>query len=337
MKLKQNIIRCLFCAAVINVLMVSRTTAEQRGLRPGEKMPEFSAFNLSKINYNYKHGKGQPLLLMFISTGQQGSYRAASDINQIISNAGENAKKLGITIIVEDSNSVFEESEEYDLLKKFNIILDSEYRLWGKFGIIATPTVIISDANDSVEWVKAGHNYDFIPNVRNHINQVLGLSEKPVEDEIQVKTAVNDTNSSHVKRLLDMAKILSDKGKIESAIEEVSKAKELDPNSNEVNLDLAELLCKANKSQEALDVIVGIHAADNAEKARILTLSGWANRQMDMLDEAQRCLLEALTTDPQSIRAMFELGNVYQAKGQTEKAMKIYYEALTIILKDSRK
>jgi hypothetical protein len=88
MKLKQKAIRCLLGVVIITVLL-SRTTAAQRGLRPGEKMPEFSTVNIKNINYIYKHGMKQPQLLMFISTGQQGSDRAVSDINQIISDFGE--------------------------------------------------------------------------------------------------------------------------------------------------------------------------------------------------------------------------------------------------------
>ena len=334
MKFNRNITKCLLWIVLINTILFSGTTlAALRGFQTGEKMPEFSAVNINDVNYAYEYDKGKPLLVLFISMGQQGSSRAAADINQVISNFGKDANNLEVTVIVEDSNNVFKKSEEFRLLKKFNIIIDSEYKLWGKFGMIATPTVIISDANDNIEWVKAGHNYDFIPNVRNHISHVLGLSKEPAEDEVQVKTAVNDTNLSHVKRLLDMAKILSDKGKTESAIDEVLKAKQLDPNSNEVKLNLAELLCKSNKNQEALDIIEEIRTTSNIEKAKALTLTGWANRQMDKLEIAQNCLLEALSNDPESVRTLFELGNVYRVQGETEKAMKVYYDALAIVLK----
>jgi tetratricopeptide (TPR) repeat protein len=335
MQFNKNKIKCLICIVIVNAFLLSGTKgATQRGLKSGDKMPEFSAVDIKNNNYYYKHDMGKSLLVMFISTGQQGSTQAASDLNKIVSEIGNNSKGLEITIVVEDSNNTFKQSEEYSLLKNYNIILDSEYKLWGKFGIIATPTVIISDANDTVIWVKAGHNYDFIPIVRAHISQILGLSHEKAEDEVSVKTAVNDTIPARVERLLQLAEILSGKDKIEAAIEEVSKAKELDPNSIEVNLKLAELLCRAKKNQEALDIIAVVQTADIAEKAKVLTLSGWANRQMGRLDIARNFLLDALNIDPQSIRALFELGNVYQAQGQTEKAMKSYHEALAIILKE---
>ena len=331
MKLKINIIICLICIIVMDAILLSSAKAKQRGLDPGEKMPEFSALDIKNNNYIYKHGTGKALMIMFISTGQQGSSRAASDINRIISGLGTD-KRLETIIAVEDSNSVFEKSTEYGLLKNFNIVVDSEYKLWGKFGIIATPTVIISDANDTIIHVKAGHGYDFIPSVRAYINQVLGISQEKAEEEIQVKTITNDTASARVRRLLQMAGILYEKGRIESAIAEVTKAQEIDPNSTEVKLALAELLCRSNKSKGALDIIDKTKTANNAERAKALTLSGWANRQMGKLDTAEKLLIEATAIDPKSVRALFELGRIYQTKGQTEKAMNLYYKALAVTL-----
>ncbi|MEJ2649493.1 MAG: tetratricopeptide repeat protein [Sedimentisphaerales bacterium] len=335
MKNNRNITGYLLWIAVINVILFSGTTiAALRGFRVGAKMPEFSAVNINGVDYAYRYGVGKPLLVMFISMGQQSSGLASADINQIISDFGKDANNLEITIVVEDSNDTFKKSEEFQSLKKFNIFIDSEYKLWGKFGVIATPTLVVSDANDTIAWIKAGYNYDFIPDVRTHINQALGLSHVKVENEVQVKTVENDTISARVTRHLQMAGILSEKGKIESAITEISKARELDPNSNEVKLRLAELLCRANKNRDALDVIAAIQVDNSAEKGKLLVLSGWANRQMGELNAAQNYLLEALTIDPTSTRALFELGNVYRAQGQAEKAMEAYYDALAIMLKE---
>jgi lipopolysaccharide biosynthesis regulator YciM len=49
---------------------------------------------------------------------------------------------------------------------------------------------------------------------------------------------------------------------------------------------------------------------------------------MGELDAAEGFLLEATTLDSKSSRGFFELGKVYQAKGEVEKAMKAYHSAL---------
>ncbi len=125
-----------------------------------------------------------------------------------------------------------------------------------------------------------------------------------------------------------MARILQQKGRLESAIAEVRKAKDLDPNSVQVALELGELFCIAGQSKEALDVVKMVKATKRFDRARLLLISGWAKRQAGQLDAAEKLLLETTTLNPKSSRAFFELGKVYQARGQTDKAMVSYYKAL---------
>jgi len=130
---------------------------------------------------------------------------------------------------------------------------------------------------------------------------------------------------------LQMARILQQKGRFESAIAEVRKAKDLDPNSVEAALELGELFCIAGQSKEALDVVKMVKATKRFDRARLLLISGWAKRQTGQLDAGEKLLLETTTLNPKSSRAFFELGKVYQARGQVEKAMRAYYKALVLV------
>lgn len=332
-RLKHNSLICFFSMAVPILFLLSKTSlAKQRGLNPGDKMPEFSLVDLSGHSFNYQHGEGKVLMVMFLSAGQKNSIRVASDINTVIAEIGKNSEKMEKVVVVEDPDNTYLKSEEKKLVKDFHTVIDTEFQLWGKFGIIATPTVIISDANDEVTWVKAGYGYDFIPDIRTHINQALGLVQARAKEKIQIRTVANNTVSAKVKRYLQMAQILFEKGEYESAKTEFLTARKLDPNSIEVKLEFAEFLCRTNQSQAALNEIDKIKTDNNLERARIQLLNGWANRQMGNLDIAEKYLTEAKTLEPKSLRTLFELGRVYQARGQTEKAMKLYYEALAIVL-----
>ncbi len=51
-------------------------------------------------------------------------------------------------------------------------------------------------------------------------------------------------------------------------------------------------------------------------------------RQTNQLDAAEKLLVEATTRNPKSSRGFFELGKIYQARGQFEKAMVSYRKAL---------
>lgn len=337
MRTKCNIfIWGVFIVAAVQCLLCVAVATGQRRLGIGEKVPEFSATDVNEQVFDYKHGRGKVLMVVFLSGRQKRSARAAVDIVRIVNNLGDNAERLDVAIAVDDPNagSIFQ-SKEKEPAAGIHIFLDTEYKLWGKFGIIVIPTVIISDTNDTVLWVKAGHGSDFAPVIQARLNQALGIAQEiDPNDAGQVKTVQNTTVTARIKRHLQMVKILLQKGRHELAISEIKKAKEIDPNSVEVRLELGELLCGINQGKEALEVIDKIKTTNKAEKARALLISGWAKRQMEELDTAEGLLLEATNLDSKSSRGFFELGKVYQAKGEVEKAMQAYHRALLIVFNE---
>ena len=320
-------VQCLLCVAV---------ATGQRRLGIGERVPEFSATDVNEQVFDYKHGGGKVLMVVFLSGRQKRSAGAAVDIVRILSNLGANAKRLDVAVALDDPNigSIFK-SKPKESVPGLHIILDNEYKLWGKFGIIVIPTVVISDTNDTVLWVKAGYGSDFAPVIQARLNQALGIAQEiDPNDAGKVKTVKNDTVAARINRHLQMAKMLRQKGRHESAIREIQKAKEIDPNSVEVMLEIGELLCRTNQSREALDAIDKIKTTNKVEKARALLISGWAKRQMGELDAAERFLVEATTLDSKYSRGFFELGKVYQEKGENEKAMKAYHMALLLVFEE---
>ncbi len=326
----------VFLISTVHVLFSVEVATGQRRIGIGERVPEFSATDLNEKVFEYKHGRGKVLMVAFLSGSQKRSARAAVDIKQVVNNLGANTKRLDVAIVVEEPNTgrIFQ-SKPKESVSGLHVFLDKEYKLWGKFGIIVTPTVIISDTNDTVLWVKAGYGSDFEPVIKARLNQALGIAQEiDPNDAGKVKTVQNTTVAARIKRHLQMAKILRQKGRPKLAINEIKKAKEMDPNSVAVMLELGELLCGMNQGKEALEVIDKIQTTKNTEKARALLISGWAKRQMGELDEAKGLLLEATKLDSKSSRSFFELGKVYQAKGEVEKAMDAYYSALLLVFSE---
>ncbi len=336
MRARSRIATYLVAALIITQsLWCTTTQAGRHAFDVGEKVPEFSATTLSGQVFSFKQNKGKALMVVFLSPGQKRSARAAADVEKIVRQLGTNEERLQIVISVDDSNGVDFSSMQKDSAKNIHVLLDSEYKLWGKFGIIATPTVVISDTNDKVLCVKAGYGYDFVPVVRAYINQALGLAQKTAPaDAGRVETVANDTITARLKRHLQMAKMLEQKGRLESAIAEIQKARELDPNSAEAALELSELYCRAGRSKAAIDTTKSLKVTKRSDKARLLMVSGWAKRQMGELDAAEKLLLEATKIDPKSSRALFELGKVYQSRQEIDKAMKSYHKALTVIFNE---
>ena len=339
MATKCKIVICLLITFLFSLFLQVRT-ADSAGRRIGigNKIPEFSASDISGKLFDYKHGSGKVLIAVFLYSQQKQSAQAATDIKRILSKLRSQTQRLSVVVAVDDpNNQTFVRSdpnspEPNEPGVVVNVVADTERKLWGKFGIIATPTVIISDTNDTVLWVKAGHGYDFAPVVQARLNQALGIAQEIDPNEAgRVRTVTNATVAARIKRRLQMAKMLQKKGRIESAITQMKKARELDPNSVELALEIGNLLCSIGQGKSALEILKGVEPRGNIEKSKMLIITGWAKRQMSNFEEAEKLLLEATKLNPKSGRAFFELGQIYQARGDVEKAMLTYYQALTLV------
>lgn len=296
-----------------------------RKMKLGDKMPEFSLTDSDGKAFEYKHNCQRVLVIAFLSAGQKQSASAVSDITQILTDPR-------IKAVPFDLIGVMTQPPGDDLKPTFPIVLDTQYKLWGKLGIIAMPTVLIIGKDDNLTWIKAGHAYDFAPSLRSHLSYALGITgEVAPEETVEARALSNNTTASRVNRHLQMAKILEGKGRLDSAIAEVRKAQALDPGSIEPALELGELLCRAGEGKAALEAVEKLQTTERRDKARRLLICGWAKRKMGDLMLAQADLLEATKLDSKSARGYFELGRLYQAKGDKDQALAAYHRALTLV------
>jgi hypothetical protein len=305
---------------------------QSRRLNAGDVMPQFSGTTISNRQFNYIHAGDKVLVVAFLSADKKRSQRAAHDLENIVANLGDESAKVDLVVIADDTKVRQYFQQPQTSHAGLHIFLDNELKYWGLFGIIATPTVIISDTKDKVAWIKAGYPYDFAPDVQSHLQQILGIATKIAPEKAgKVQIVTNNTSSARAQRHLQMARLLKKKGRIKAAVSEVRKSHQIDPNSVEVALEFGELLCQTGKAKEAIEMLSRLKPDSNVEKARITLAMGWANRQIGKLDEAQKYLLESTKLNPTSGRAFFELGRVYQAKEQDDKAMDAYYRALVLV------
>jgi len=273
MRARSRIATYLVSALIITQsLWCTTTQAGRHAFDVGDKVPEFSATTLSGQVFSFKHNKGKALMVVFLSPGQKRSARAAADVEKIVRQLETNAERLQIVIAVDDSNGVDFSTMQKDPAKNVHVLLDSEYKLWGKFGIIATPTVVISDTNDKVLCVKAGYGYDFVPVVRAYINQsaeaALELGELFCRAG-RSKAAIDTTKSLKVTKRSDKARLLMvsgwakrQMGELDAAEKLLLEATKLDPKSTRTLFELGKVyqsrqeINKAMKSyHKALTVI----------------------------------------------------------------------------------
>jgi len=331
---KMIVLRTIFIVSLVQLLLPA--TSSLAGLRKskvGDMMPEFSLPDSNDVPFTYKHGRDRVLAVVFMPPGASQYQRMATEIDQVVAELREKAKMFDFVCVLNgQAGKEALGSGKLVSKKAFLILLDEEYGLWSKLGVIAVPTVVFVGRDDKILWIKAGYDYNFVPVARVYLNKALGISQDTTaEDAAKIKTVENYTVAARAERHLQMAKMFEEKGRIDSAIAETQKAIDLDPNSVETVLELGALLCRAGRSKEALNVTDKLNVTKGPMGAKRLLISGWAKRQMGNLEAAEKDLLDATRIDMRSGRGFFELGRVYQARGEKDKAMEAYYHALTLV------
>ena len=323
----------------LSTVIYGVVSSSARRIPQGTIMPEFSAVDTAGKPFAYRRSRGPVLMLAFLSSQQKRSQKAVEDILRVLSGIpADKLTSLQVAFVMQNvDNREFIASIQKDAPVVVQIIGDEQYKIWGKFGVIATPTVLICDPLGKVLCVKPGYAFDFAPVIKSGLFQALDIPyDVSPDDASTVRTVANSTMSAKAKRHLQMAKLLSRKGRVSSAIEQAQMAYEIDPNSAEVAVELGDLLCQAGQAQEAVKLVSSLTGQSNRDRARINLVMGWAKRQLDQLEEAEKFLQEGIKQDPTSPRLRFELGRIYQKRNDSEKAMQAYFLALQLIYREEQ-
>ncbi|MHC4111333.1 MAG: tetratricopeptide repeat protein [Planctomycetota bacterium] len=337
MKTTRNSVVAVVTVLAFSTVICGVESTSPRRIPEGALTPEFYAVDTTGKPFACTRSSGKVLILAFLSSHQKRSQEAVEDIFAALSSIpSDRLTSLQVAFVMQNvDNREFIASIQKEAPSVVHILGDEQHHIWGKFGIIVTPTVLIADPQGMILCVKPGHAYDFAPVVKSRLFQALEIPyDVSPDDARNVRTLANSTMSAKAKRHLRFARLLSRKGRISSAIEQVQMAYEIDPNSVEVAMELGNLLCQAGQAQKAIKLVSSLSAHSNRDKAGINLIKGWANRQLDQLDEAEKFLQEGIKQDPTSPRLRFELGRIYQKRNDSERAMQAYFRALQLIYRE---
>jgi tetratricopeptide (TPR) repeat protein len=324
--------------AFVGMVCLVSTSWGQEGLRRvhvGDTMPEFSLADSRGTAFRYEHKQARVLGILILQAGQTHLQRLVTDLEDLLQKLRAEAPAFDCVGVMSGSGTnEFLRSREPDAGKALPIVADPNFAFWGKLGVIATPTAIVVGADHKVRWIKAGFGYDFVAGFHAQLNEVLALGGG-AGATAHVQTLDNTSVPSRRDRHIQLARALAKKARWESALSELEKAREIDPNAVDVALELGEILCRTGKNEAALKTVAQVKAESAQDKAHVLLVSAWAQRQMGEVDTAESLLTKALQLTPEAPRILYELGKVYQTKGDAAKALAWYRRALAEVFGDT--
>ena len=337
MKTTNHIFMAVVSVIAFTTVVCGDVSTPPRRIPEGALIPEFYAVDTTGKPFACTQSSGKVTILAFLSSHQERSHKAVEDIFAVLSSIPpDRLTSLQVAFVLQGvDNRELIASILKETPSVVHILDDDRYNIWGKFGIIATPTVLISNPGGMVLCVKPGYTYDFAQVVKSRLLQALEIPyDVNPNDTPTVRTVANSTMSAKAKRHMQMARLLSSKSKVSSAIEQAQMAYEIDPNSPEVVLDLGELLCRAGQAQKAIKLVSSLSSQSDRDKARINLIIGWAKHQLGEMEEAEKHLLEGINQDPMLPRLFFELGRIYQKRNDSKNAMQAYCQALQLIYRE---
>ncbi len=333
---RRNVV--LGCGALVVTFCAAGRLFGQEGLRKvhvGDPMPEFSLPDPNGTVFQYTHGPARVLGVVILQATQSNLPRLIEDLETLAQTLKSEKAAFDCVGVMSGPGA-----KEYLRLhapqapEAFPVLVDPNFAFWGKLGVIAAPTAVVVGADHKIQWVKAGYGYDFVAGFHLRMSKALGAGGD-AQATVHVETLDNDSGRARRDRHIQLARTLARKGRLDLATKELERLRQLDPNAVDVDLELAEVLCRAGKNEAALQAVAAAQVRTDPDRAHALLISAWARRQMGELDRAEALLSQALKLEPQSPRITYELGKVYQSKGDAQKALDCYRRALAEVFGDA--
>jgi hypothetical protein len=335
---QRSSIRLWWPTILILVICLASSLHGQDGLRRihvGDTMPEFALTDANGATVSYGDKEARVLAIVILQAGQSQRERLVTDIEVLVQKLRVEGDAFDcVGVMTGAGTSEYLRSRDPDARGVFPIFADPNFAFWGKVGVIAAPTAVVVGADHKVQWIKAGYGYDFVAGLHAQLGKALGLTGA-TDTSGHVETLENNSARARRDRHIQLARALAKKGRLDSAMAELEKVRELDPNAVDIALELGEVLCRAGRNEAALKMANQVKAESNQDRARAMLICAWAKRQMGDLDAAGVLLTKALELEPDSPHILYESGKVYQARGDAEKALTCYRRALAGIFGDS--
>jgi Tfp pilus assembly protein PilF/peroxiredoxin len=304
-----------------------------RGLKPGDKVPDFQIRTVGGKEITLRNQKGKILVLAFWKRSQDFSQKVLTDLERIY----KAYRDRGVTVLAINADKA-SESEIKGLGTTQNLSYplasDTEFKAYGQFGVIVLPTTMILGPKGRLAYYRSIYANDFYVQVRGKVRLLLGeITPAQLERELNPRKIKVESQARKKANLhLAMARLLMTENSLKhKAREELEKAVKADPTLREAHILLARLYLKDNEVSKAGDELEeAFKLGPGSEDDRLLQGRAYASRGQD---SKALSVLEGLInndSEPPS-EAYFQIGKIYEKQKKDSQAQEAYRMALELI------
>jgi len=304
---------------------------------PGDKLVPGDAFPSYQLRTTEGKAIESPVntdkvrVIIYVIAKQRGSERAIADASKIFDDFDEQDVEL---IFVSAGSEESEYFQRFWKEKHINgtLAFDPDRKLYAQLGLIAFPSTLIINAEGKLVHALSTHSPNYPHVLDGYIRHSLGLiDDSGLEEHLKARSLPTSSPKSIASRHRAVARLMKEKGLLDTAEKELLEALTHDHESLEIRLDLAELCLHLDRLDEASHYIDQVKQVD-PENRHGLLLKGILLYQQSNYDEAQQVLSEALVLNPDPARTHYYLGRIYEAVGSKDQSIYHYRQALSRLL-----
>ncbi|MBI4585379.1 MAG: redoxin domain-containing protein [Planctomycetes bacterium] len=311
--------------------ILEREAFAVENLKAGDPLPAFSLPRADKEGeYKSDQLKGRPAAIVFWRPHQSMSLDALRDLKAVAQEIS--AGKLQV-VAVDASNSPAEKVQAALASENltFPILLDPQRTLYGKVGVIVAPTTLLLDAQGVLKFILASHPIQYRQVIRARLRFLLGeINEQQMSQEIEPTVFKIDQNLAAAWRMFNLGSKLQAEGKPDQAVAIYEKAISQAPSFSEARCALGFLKLAAGDLDAAAQ-----HFRTALANNPTLPLAqlGWSAVLARTGEDrkAEQILLSLIGQQSIASRVRYELGRIYKARGETDKALTFFQDALAAV------
>lgn len=330
--LSRQIVSRIILSALVTMLILPRPVFAVRNIKDGDSMPSFFLPRADSISGIYGHEQliGQPSIITFFRPNHEFSLEAIRDLEAIAHEVGEQRFKI---IGVDAKLSTPQEVQAFltDETVSFPVLLDPQRILYEKVGLIVCPTTLLFDSEGKLRFIVASHSRRFHQIVRAHLDFLLGkINEQAMNDKINSKLSRIESDLVAAWRMYNLGTKLQTEGKIDEAASIFEKTIAKYPSLVEARCALGFIKYAAGDLNKAAEQF---QAAFNQKPGFPMARLGMAIilARTGKEPQAEQILLSLIGHQSLAARARYELGRIYLAHGERDKALTFFQDALAVI------